>query len=92
MGKSAIHLLVINTIAPFLFLYGKRKDNEDYKEKAFQLLEEIKPEKNSIITKWKALGMEPESAYQTQALLQLKNEYCTKKRCLECAVGNAILK
>ena len=92
LGKSAIHLLVINTIAPFLFLYGKRKDNEDYKEKAFQLLEEIKPEKNSIITKWKALGMEPESAYQTQALLQLKNEYCTKKRCLECAVGNAILK
>ena len=92
LGKGAIHLFVINTIAPFIFLYGKRKDNPDFKDKAFQLLEEIKPEKNNIITKWEALGVMPESAYHTQALLQLKNEYCDKKRCLECAVGNAILK
>jgi len=51
LGKNAIHLFVINTIAPILFLYGKMKDNEEYKEKAFQLLEEVPAEKNNTITK-----------------------------------------
>ncbi len=92
LGKNAIHLFVINSIAPIIFLYGKMKDNDEYKEKAFQLLEEVPAEKNNTITKWNELGMTPESAYQSQALLQLKNEYCTKKRCLSCAVGNGILK
>jgi len=92
LGKNAIHLLLINTIVPFLFLYGKRKAETSFRDRALQLLEEIKPEKNSTINKWKELGMEPESAYQTQALLQLKNEYCTPQRCLECGIGGAILK
>ncbi|MEM1119481.1 MAG: DUF2851 family protein, partial [Bacteroidota bacterium] len=92
LGKSTIHLLIINTIVPFLFLYGSQKSIEAYRDKALNLLEELKPEKNNIIEQWKMLGMQPESAYQTQALLQLKNEYCSKKRCLECSIGNSILK
>ncbi len=92
LGKSTIHLLIINTIIPFLFLYGTHKSIDAYRDKALRFLEALKPEKNSIIEKWKTLGLEPESAYQTQALLQLKNEYCIKKRCLECAIGNSILK
>ncbi len=92
LGKSTIHLLIINTIVPFLFLYGTHKSIDKYRDKALRFLEALAPEKNSIIEKWKTLGFEPESAYQTQALLQLKNEYCTKKRCLECAIGNSILK
>ena len=90
-GKGAIHLLIINTIAPFLFLYGKAKDNDKFKEKALALLEELKPEQNHIIEEWKNLGLVPESAYQTQALLQLKNNYCNAKRCLECAIGNVVM-
>ncbi len=92
LGKSTIHLLIINTIVPFLFLYGTHKSIETYRDKALRFLEELAPEKNSIIEKWKTLGLTPDSAYQTQALLQLKNEYCTNKRCLECAIGNSILK
>jgi len=92
LGKTAIHLFVINTVAPVLFLYGLRKGEEKYRDTAFRLLENLKPEKNSIITGWKHLGVEPDSAYQTQGLLQLKNEYCNKKRCLECAIGAGILK
>ena len=92
LGKSMIHLLTINTIAPFLFIYGKSKAEGTYQDKALQLLEELPAEKNSIIQKWKELGVEPESAYQTQALLQLKNEYCKKQKCLNCAVGGMILK
>ena len=92
LGKSTIHLIIINTIAPLLFLYGKMKGENQFKEKAIRLLEELPPEKNSIIKKWEALGVKVKSADQSQALLQLKNIYCNKKRCLECAIGNAILK
>ena len=92
LGTSTIHLLIINTIVPFLFLYGTQKSIDSYREKALKFLEALAPEKNSIIEKWQTLGINPESAYQTQALLQLKNEYCDKKRCLECAIGNSILK
>lgn len=91
LGKSTIHLFIINTIAPFLFLYGQRKSEEKYKEKALQLLQELRPENNQIIQKWKQLGVEPESAYQTQALLHLKQQYCSKFRCLNCAIGHRIL-
>ncbi len=92
LGKSTIHLLIINTIVPFLFLYGTHKSIDTYRDKALRFLEALAPEKNSIIEQWKVLGLEPDSAYQTQALLQLKNEYCSKKRCLACAIGNSILK
>lgn len=91
LGKGTIHLLIINTIVPFLFAYGKRKAEDKYVEKALQLLEELPPERNSQITKWKSLGYEPQSAYQTQALLQLKKAYCAKHRCTACAIGNAIM-
>jgi hypothetical protein len=91
LGKTSIHLFIINTVAPFLFLYGKHKDEPKHKEKALQLLEELPPENNKIITAWKGLGVEVNSAYQTQALLQLKNEYCQKQNCLTCAIGNRIL-
>lgn len=92
LGDSTIRLILINTVAPFLFLYGVQKDDDTYQKRALELLETLKPETNTIITGWKNLGMKVESAYQTQALIQLKNTYCSEKRCLECAIGNAILR
>lgn len=92
LGKTAVHLLIINTIAPFLFLYGMEKQEEKFKELALKILEETAPEKNSIIKKWNELGVDAASAFQSQALLQLKNKYCSEKRCLECSIGNQILK
>ncbi len=91
LGKNTIHLLIINTIVPFLFLYGKYKSEERYQDRAFALLEQLPPEENNIIEHWQTLGVKPESAYQTQALLQLKKHYCTAKKCLNCSIGNAIL-
>ncbi len=92
LGKDAVRLLTINTIVPFLFLYGEMRGEDMFKNKALRLLEALPPEQNSIIAAWEKLGMEAGSAYQTQALLQLKNVYCDRKRCLECAIGAAILK
>ncbi len=91
LGEDTINLLIINTIAPFLFLYGTQKGIDTIRDKALTLLENLGAEDNSIISKWKELGINPTSAAQTQALLQLKNTYCTPQHCLECAIGNKIL-
>lgn len=92
LGKMSIDLLIINIIVPFLFLYGKLKVNPKVQESALDLLDSIKPERNAIIDQWKKLGFYPISAYQTQALIQLKNYYCDKKKCLSCSIGHEILR
>ena len=91
MGRDTIDLIIINTIVPFLFYYGKTRKEDRFKDRAFQFLEALKAENNTIIEGWQNLGEMPKSAFQTQALIQLKKEYCDKKRCLDCAIGNAIL-
>lgn len=92
LGKSTVQLLIINTIAPFLFLYGTKRGIQKHRDQAFALLEAIPAERNSIIDNWKELGMSPKSAYETQALLQLKNVYCNEQKCLSCAIGHSIIK
>lgn len=92
LGRDRIHLLVINIIAPFLFLYGKVRDDERFRERALALLEEVPAEKNHILDEWAKLGMLPQQSAQGQALLQLKNNYCDAKRCLDCAIGCHILR
>jgi len=92
LGSDSINTIIINSIIPFLFVYGKEKGQEKFCDNALSFLEKLSPENNSIISKWKSIGVPAKSSYETQALLQLKNEYCSKKRCLECGVGNALLK
>lgn len=91
LGKNTIDLIVINTIAPIIFLYGEYKGDEAYKDHALNLLEKIKAEKNTIIEKWGELGIKAGQAAHSQALIHLKTHYCDQKRCLECSIGNAIL-
>ena len=92
LGKTSIELIIINTIVPFLFHYGRLHHREDLKDKALRFLEELKPESNKIVRGFESLGFRATSAFDTQALLQLKQSYCDRKRCLECAIGNSILK
>ena len=91
MGQMTKELIVINVIVPLLFTYGKKTVNEFYKEKALDLLQKVKAENNVIIRNWKQLGMSAKSAFDTQALLQLKNEYCNNFNCLNCQMGQSIL-
>ncbi|MBI3500723.1 MAG: DUF2851 family protein [Bacteroidetes bacterium] len=92
IGKDSINTIIINTIVPFLFIYGKEKGEEKYCDNALIFLEKLDAENNSIISKWKSIGLPAKSSYETQALLQLKNEYCSNKKCLSCGIGNALLK
>jgi len=92
LGKSAIENIMINTVIPFLFIYGVKKNEDKYKDRAIRFLEQIEGEKNSIITKWKFLEMPVKKASDTQALLELKNNYCSPKKCLDCAIGSFMLR
>ena len=83
--------IVINTIVPMLYAYGSYHREEKQKKKAMKWLEEISSESNAITKAFHELGVETKNAFDSQALIELKNEYCSKKRCLDCAVGNAIL-
>ena len=91
LTTSFIDLLIINTIIPLKFLYQKNR-GEVNTASFLELLNKIKPEKNSIISKFLDIGVGSKNSFETQALLELKNSYCAPKRCLECAIGNAILK
>jgi len=92
LGKSTIATIIINTVVPSLFAYGLYHSNEQQKQKAVNWLEQINTENNSILSGFAQLSITSKTAYDSQALIELKNEYCIKKRCLECSVGNAILK
>jgi hypothetical protein len=92
LGAVMMEHILINTIIPFLFAYGDYHKNDQYKEKALRWLQQLKPEKNSILQKWEALGVTNSSALDSQSLLELKNMYCNQHRCLECTIGNVLLK
>lgn len=90
-GSQAVDLLLINAVIPLVFVYGQSRDNIDLSERALGFLEKITPEDNIIISEWKKAGIIPESASFSQALIQLRNEYCRKRRCLNCRIGNKII-
>lgn len=91
LGTSSIENILINTLAPFLFYYGQQKNETHQTDKALQWLEQCAPENNVTIKGWNELNIKAKSAYQSQALLQLKNEYCDAKKCLTCSVGLKLL-
>ena len=91
LTKSFIDLVLINTIIPLQFAYQKYIGKQD-PEVFLNMIQQIKPEKNAIVEKYRGLGLEVTNALHSQALLNLKNTYCKSQRCLECAVGLQILK
>jgi hypothetical protein len=92
VGDVMINNLLINTVIPLLFVYAQEQHNLALKEKAIQWLQQLPKEKNNITAGWEAAGVQHQSAFDSQALLYLKKEYCQTKRCLQCAIGNNLLK
>ncbi|GHT04712.1 hypothetical protein AGMMS49525_11350 [Bacteroidia bacterium] len=91
LGQSAIDILLINTVSPILFAYGCRQDNMYYKQKAFDLLNALPPERNAITHLFMQAGVKNTQAGDSQALIQLKKEYCEHKKCIFCRIGHRIL-
>ncbi|TMI72113.1 MAG: DUF2851 family protein [Bacteroidetes bacterium] len=92
LGIFMVDNIIINTVVPALFAYGSYYGEQKYKDKALQWLGESASENNSITRGFHSIGIENKNAYDSQALIELKNEYCDKKRCLDCSAGNSILR
>ena len=89
---NAVTLLLINSVAPFYYSYGRRRDDERYCEQAVLLLEQLKAENNYIIRNWTDCGLLVKHAADSQALIQLKKQYCDRRDCLRCRIGYEFLK
>lgn len=85
-------LIAINAYLPFLFAQGTIVSHTELKEQAINALLNIKAEQNSIIKEWKQLGVKVPNAFDSQALIEQKNEFCGKTKCLQCHIGLALLK
>lgn len=91
LSKPFIDLVVINTIIPLQFAYSNIR-GESIAEDLIDFINEVDSEKNAIIDKFNSFGIKSQSAFESQALLELKNEYCERKACLKCAIGLELLK
>ena len=92
VSPSSINLLIINTCIPMLFAYGRHTSREALCDRAFDFLEQLKAEQNHIIRMWQECGLPVKSAGDSQALIQLKREYCDKRDCLRCRIGYEYLR
>ena len=92
LSPFSVNLLMINTAIPMLFAYGRHASKEQLCDRAFDFLEQLRAENNHIIRMWKECGLPVKNAGDTQALIQLKKEYCDRKDCLRCRFGYEYLK
>ena len=91
LGDTSLDVILINTVAPILFAYGKKTDNEMLCERAIKFLETLAPEKNSITRDFSKMMVPLRNAADSQAIIQLKREYCELRKCLFCRVGHQFL-
>ena len=92
LGLSSAQNLLANTAAPLLAAYGLYTDQESWIDRSMQLLQQLPAESNNIIREWDAIGLVPQHAYDSQAMIELFNEFCQPKKCLQCTIGLALLK
>ncbi len=92
LSKQSINVIILNTVVPTLFAYGRYKNDEKLCDRAFRLLESLKAEDNSIIRLWQECGLEIKTAADSQAVVQLKKMYCDHRDCLRCRIGYEYIK
>lgn len=92
LGISGKRILIINAVVPVMFAYGKKVGDDQIIEKSIRFLEELQSEDNTIISHFKSFGIESKNAFTSQSLIQLSAAYCKNKNCLNCAIGNKIIR
>ncbi len=92
LSDRSLDLIVINTAVPMMFAYGRHTMNEALCDRACAMLESLKPEANSVVSAWSRCGLRAMTAADSQALVQLKREYCDRRDCLRCRFGYEYLK
>lgn len=92
LGDASLDIILINTVAPILFAYGKSINDDTYCERAMRFLETIKAERNTITRQFAGYGIPMNTAFDSQATIQLKKEYCIPRKCFQCRIGHQLLK
>ena len=92
LGRDSINNILINTVIPLLACYSQKTDNQELMTRCISFLEVLPAEKNHVTNMWEGLGLEIKTAFDSQASIELYNNFCTKKKCLQCNVGIEILK
>lgn len=92
LGQQMTLHLLINVAIPMVFTYGQATDQQIYKERALQWLYALEPEQNRITRYWQSAGIHNRCALDSQSLIELNTQYCVNKRCLDCAIGNKLLR
>ena len=87
LSQSSLDLLVVNTAVPMLFAYGRHRHDEALCSRAFDIISQLKAEDNNVVRMWRECGVCADNAGDSQALIQLKREYCDRKDCLRCKIG-----
>lgn len=91
LSRCSIDIILINTVAPLLYAYGELTGNYEMTDKAIKLLEDLRAESNSIVSHFVAYGIDCPDALTSQALVQLKREYCDARKCIYCKIGHHLL-
>lgn len=91
LGQTAAETIVINTAVPLLAAYAHHRGEPGYLDRAIGLLEQLPAEKNHLIDNWNTLGLGVRTAFDSQAAIELHNEFCVPKKCLNCQIGAALL-
>jgi hypothetical protein len=91
LSDKSIDIVLINTVAPLYYAYGEITGNYALTDKAISLLESLKPESNSIVKTFVAAGIECDSALTSQALIELRRNYCDARKCIYCKIGHRLL-
>lgn len=91
LSRSSIDIILINTVAPLLYAYGELTGNYEMTDKTIKLLEDLRAESNSIVSHFVAYGIDCPDALTSQALVQLKREYCDARKCIYCKIGHHLL-
>lgn len=91
LSRSSIDIILINTVAPLLYAYGELTGNYEMTDKAIKLLEDLRAESNSIVSNFVSYGIDCPDALTSQALVQLKREYCDARKCIYCKIGHHLL-
>lgn len=90
-GRQSVNLLIINAVVPMVFVYGKVRQQPERCEKAIEMLDNLPPEENSVVSDFIRVGIKADSAFTSQALLELRTSWCRFHRCLDCHIGSSLI-
>lgn len=91
LSKASINIMLVNVYVPLVYAYGMIRGEEHLCDRAVSILQSLPSENNVIIDVFKRAGIDSKDAFSSQALIQLRREYCEKHKCLYCRIGHRML-